>query len=82
MIKYSVVFLLCLLLIGPQYALCQGFSQDDRGRLIRLETKVEEGQKSLHRQIDSLNPPHKDRQTTYEPCSYGVSGSCSAVWAF
>jgi len=54
MIKYSVVFLLCLLLVVPHYALCQGFSQDDRERLIRLETKVEEGQKSLQRQIDSL----------------------------
>lgn len=52
--KYSVVFLLCLLLAVPQYALCQGFSQDDRERLIRLETKVEEGHKSLQRQIDSL----------------------------
>ena len=31
-----------------------GFSQEDRERLIRLETKVEEGQKSLQRQIDNL----------------------------
>lgn len=30
------------------------FTQDDRDRLIRLETKVEEGQKSLQRQIDDL----------------------------
>ncbi len=54
MTKYSVAFLLCLLLVVPQSALCQGFSQDDRERVIRLETKVEEGQKSLQRQIDSL----------------------------
>jgi hypothetical protein len=30
------------------------FTQDDRNRLIRLETKVEEGQKSLQKQIDDL----------------------------
>lgn len=30
------------------------FTQDDRDRLIRLEAKVEEGQKSLQRQIDDL----------------------------
>lgn len=30
------------------------FTQEDRDRLIRLETRVEEGQKSLQRQIDDL----------------------------
>ena len=30
------------------------FTQEDRDRIIRLETKVEEGQKSLQRQIDDL----------------------------
>jgi hypothetical protein len=30
------------------------FSQEDRDRLIRLEMKVEEGQRSLQRQIDDL----------------------------
>ncbi len=30
------------------------FTQDDRDRLIRLETKVDEGQKALQRQIDDL----------------------------
>jgi hypothetical protein len=30
------------------------FTQDDRNRLIRLETKVEEGQKSLQKQFDDL----------------------------
>jgi len=54
MIKYSVVFLLCLLLVVPQYALCEGFSQGDRDRLIRLEVKVAEGQASLQRQLDDL----------------------------
>jgi len=54
MVKYSVVFLLCLLLAVPQYALCEGFSQGDRNRLIRLEVKVAEGQASLQRQLDDL----------------------------
>jgi hypothetical protein len=54
MIKYSVAFLLCLLLFVPQYALCEGFSQGDRDRLIRLEVKVAEGQASLQRQLDDL----------------------------
>ena len=31
-----------------------GFTQEDRDRIIRLEIKVEEGQKSLQRQIDDL----------------------------
>lgn len=30
------------------------FTQDDRDRLIRLETKLEEGQRSLQRQIDDV----------------------------
>ncbi len=30
------------------------FTQEDRDRLIRLETKLEEGQKALQRQIDDL----------------------------
>lgn len=55
MMKYLIVFLAAFLLFIPQYALCDGFSQEDRERLIRLETKVEEGQKSLQRQIDGLS---------------------------
>lgn len=55
MIKYPVVFFLSLLLFVPRYALCEGFSQEDKERLIRLETKVEEGQKALQRQIDGLS---------------------------
>jgi uncharacterized membrane-anchored protein YhcB (DUF1043 family) len=31
------------------------FTQDDRERLIRLETKVEEGQKALNQRIDDIN---------------------------
>lgn len=30
------------------------FTQDDRDRLIRLETKVDEGQKALNQRIDDL----------------------------
>ncbi len=36
------------------YARDVSFSQEDRDRIIRLEIKVEEGQKSLQRQIDDL----------------------------
>ncbi len=31
------------------------FTQDDRDRLIRLETKVDEGQKALNQRIDDIN---------------------------
>jgi len=41
MMKYLIVFLALFLLLIPQYALCDGFSQEDKERLIRLETKVE-----------------------------------------
>jgi hypothetical protein len=54
MVKLSVVFLLSLLLSVPQYGFCEGFSQGDRDRLIRLEVKVAEGQASLQRQLDDL----------------------------
>ena len=36
------------------YARDISFTQEDRDRIIRLEIKVEEGQKSLQRQIDDL----------------------------
>ena len=36
------------------YARDVSFTQEDRDRIIRLEIKVEEGQKSLQRQIDDL----------------------------
>jgi hypothetical protein len=54
MIKYSAAFLLCFMLVVPQYAFCEGFSQGDRDRLISLEVKVAEGQASLQRQLDDL----------------------------
>ena len=38
---------------GQAPAFLTGFTQEDRDRLIRLETKVEEGFKSLQREIDS-----------------------------
>lgn len=46
MIKYFSFSLFLLLLLAPQYVFSEGFSQEDRERLIRLETKVEEGQTS------------------------------------
>lgn len=54
MIKYFSFSLFLLLLLTPQYVFAEGFSQEDRERLIRLETRVEEGLKSLQLQIDSM----------------------------
>ncbi len=39
------------------------FTQDDRDRLIRLETKVDEGQKALNQRIDDLREEVKDLKT-------------------
>ncbi len=52
--KCFAFFLLFFVVLLPQYAKCEGFAQEDRDRLIRLEVKVEEGQKSLQKQIDEL----------------------------
>jgi len=52
--KYFVIIGLLLALLLPQYARCEGFAQEDRDRMIRLEVKVEEGQKSLQKQMDEL----------------------------
>ncbi|OGP62947.1 MAG: hypothetical protein A2V65_07145 [Deltaproteobacteria bacterium RBG_13_49_15] len=52
---YRIIFILAIImLIAPiSHAKEVSFSQEDRERLIRLETKVEEGFKALQRQIDS-----------------------------
>jgi len=45
-----------LSLVGTQRVSQAGdFTEKDREWLIRLETKVEEGQKALQRQIDTLS---------------------------
>ena len=53
---YKVFFILAIIMfINPVIdAKDIPFSQEDRDRLIRLEMKVEEGQRSLQRQIDDL----------------------------
>lgn len=55
-IMYKVFFILAIIMfINPVIdAKDIPFSQEDRDRLIRLEMKVEEGQRSLQRQIDDL----------------------------
>ena len=52
---YKTIFILAIImLITPViHAREIPFTQEDRDRLIRLETKVEEGFKSLQREIDS-----------------------------
>jgi hypothetical protein len=54
-VMYKTIFILVIImLIAPViHAREIPFTQEDRERLIRLETKVEEGFKSLQRQIDS-----------------------------
>jgi hypothetical protein len=56
---YRILFLIIILgillsTINFSYAKEISFTRDDRDRLIRLETKVEEGQKFIQRQIDDL----------------------------
>ena len=43
-----------IVLIGAPTSKSEEFTQKDREILIRLETKTEEGQKALQRQIDDL----------------------------
>ena len=52
--KYLFLIIIFIVLIGPSISKSEEFTQKDRERLIRLETKVEEGQKTLQRQIDGL----------------------------
>ncbi len=55
--KKILLILVVMAIMGnalSAYARDVSFSQEDRDRLIRLETKVDEGQKSLQRQIDDL----------------------------
>ncbi|MFH1627740.1 MAG: hypothetical protein ABIE47_03345 [Pseudomonadota bacterium] len=42
------------------------FTQEDRDRIIRLEIKVEEGQKSIQRQIDDLQRQIGDLKTSIQ----------------
>ncbi len=53
--KYLFLMIVVIILIGPSPSKSEEFTQKDRERLIRLETKVEEGQKALQRQLDDLN---------------------------
>lgn len=48
------LFLIVSLVGTPWFSQAGDFTEKDRERLIRLETKVEEGQKALQRQIDTL----------------------------
>lgn len=52
--KYFIIIALFFALLLPQYATSGDFTQEDRERLIRLDVKVEEGQKALQNQIDNL----------------------------
>ncbi len=55
--KKILLILVVMAIMGnalSAYARDVSFTQEDRDRLIRLETKVDEGQKSLQRQIDDL----------------------------
>ena len=52
--KYFVIIALFFVLLLPQYATGGDFTQEDRDRLISLDVRVEQGQKSLQNQIDNL----------------------------
>lgn len=52
--KYISIVSILVVLISYAYAKCEEFAREDRDRLIRLEVKAEEGQKSLQKQIEDL----------------------------
>ena len=52
--RYLILSVIIISLIVPALSQAEEFTQKDRERLIRLETKVEEGQKALQRQTDDL----------------------------
>ena len=53
--RYLIFSFIVMSLMIPSLSQSEEFTQKDRERLIRLETKVEEGQKSLQRQIADLS---------------------------
>ena len=53
--RYLVFSVIVISLMVPFPSQAEEFTQKDRERLIRLETKVEEGQKALQRQIADLS---------------------------
>jgi len=53
---YCIPIIILLLMVTSQsYGKEIPFTQEDRDRLIRLETKVEEGHRSLNQRIDDMN---------------------------
>jgi len=52
--RYLILSIIVISLMVPSLSQAEEFTQKDRERLIRLETKVEEGQKALQRQITDL----------------------------
>ena len=52
--RYLTFSIIVISLMVPPLSQAEEFTQKDRERLIRLETKVEEGQKVLQRQITDL----------------------------
>jgi len=53
--RYLAFYIIVISLMVPPLSQAEEFTQKDRERLIRLETKVEEGRKALQRQITDLN---------------------------
>jgi len=54
--KLIALFVIVLIMsaVSTVHAKEISFSQDDRDRLVRVEIKVEEGQKGIQRQVDDL----------------------------
>ena len=53
--RYLIFSIIVINLMVPPLSQAEEFTQKDRERLIRLETKVEEGQKALQRQFTNLS---------------------------
>jgi len=61
--RYLIFSVIVISLMVPSLSRSEEFTQKDRERLIRLETKVEEGQKALQRRITDLSSTMQ-RQTS------------------
>ena len=69
LVKKILLIMVVMAIMGnalSAYARDISFTQEDRDRIIRLEIKVEEGQKSIQRQIDDLQRQIGDLKTSIQ----------------
>lgn len=63
-VVFKLLLIITVSFVIPSYAKEVSFTQEDRDRLIRLETKVDEGLKALNQRIDGLEKSTNQRIDT------------------